>query len=120
MATPSINGNDFPTSLAGRGYTFYPQELTARTGSGLAVPSGPQRAVWRYRVLTPAELDWWVTTVLGGARSVQITTAELWDDRGNPVTFTDGVLYEPEVGRWWGGLYWDVVVRAEHLLPIVR
>jgi hypothetical protein len=117
MAAPSINGIAVPASMRTVGpYTFFPQEET-RNGAGLAIAAGMQRAEWSLGDITTADLTWWRTTILGGARSATIT-AELWDQYGIEFAVTSAVLHRPRVESLRGGLFRGVVIEFTNILPI--
>lgn len=122
IAQPSVGGVSIPASVYGASnFMFYPQEYEI-AGDGTAVPYGTQSAVWRYEVMTQAQLLWWRWVALQGANS-RSTTFALWtnNDRETTTAFTSGIVYGPrwaEVQALPGGYYGPVEIRFDYLLPI--
>lgn len=117
MAAPSVDTVAVPATMANIGpYTFYPQEET-RNGAGQAIAAGMQRIEWRLGDITAADLTWWRTTILGGAKSKTIA-AELWDHYGIEFGITSAVLHRPRVESQRGGLFRGVVIEITNVLPI--
>lgn len=123
IAQPSIGGTLVPDGIYNRGmYMFYAQDYEI-AGDGTAVAFGTQSAIWRYEVMTPAQLNWWKWTALLGGISRSASFA-LWttNDRTTTTAFTSGVLYAPrwsEVEAIPGGYYGPLEFRFDFLLPIV-
>jgi len=107
--------------MSGRGnYLFLPPEPGTKNGQGVVIPAGPQLLTWTFRWLTPAEYLFWHTTLLGGALSVELTAAELWDHKMVETVFTSGNVHLPRPsGGYRGGLFWGVTVHITDLLPYV-
>jgi len=106
--------------MANRGvYRFHHQEIGTVNGNGDAVLAGAQSVVWQFRHMDASEFAWWTTTLLGGAASLTLTSAELWDHTVTEQTFTDGVVYLPTYEAYRGGRFWNVTVQMRHLLPLV-
>jgi hypothetical protein len=120
MTVPSLNGTQIPTSMATRGkYRFERQTVGGFNGAGVPQAAGPQVLTWVFSYMTPAELDFFRTTLLAGALSVTLTAAELWDDVAASQTFTEGILLRPTVDLYTGGAHWGVTVTVTHLLPLL-
>jgi len=120
MAAPSINGTAVYSTMANRGvYVFTPQIVGIANGNGAAVLAGAQRVQWQFKHVTQTEYDWWTQTLMGGAASLAITSAELWDHRMVSHTFTSGTLFIPYAQAYRGARYWDLNVEIWHLLPLI-
>ncbi|MBT9173436.1 MAG: hypothetical protein DDT21_01837 [Syntrophomonadaceae bacterium] len=120
MAVPSINGNAVLTSMATRGQMkFNRQRVGGVTGAGVAVAAGPQSFIWTWSHLTSTELAFWNTTILAGALSITLTAAQLRDDRMNNQTFTSGQLFRPTYESYSAGLFRNVTIEIQHLLPLL-
>lgn len=124
MAVPSLDSGAgsvaVPTSMATRGvYKFTRRVLSNVNGAGVAQAAGGQDVSWSFSYMTPTEYAWWYTTMCGGALSISLTRAELWDDLKEEQTFTSGILYRPAYDHYSAGLFRDVVVEIKHLLAII-
>lgn len=120
MAAPSLNSTAIPSTMANRGvYVFYPPAVGTVNGEAVPVLAGPQRVEWQFRYMTPTEYAWWTTTLLGGAVSLALTGAELWDHTMTAKTFTSGNVHFPRHNGYRGGLFWGVTVHITDLLPYV-
>ena len=120
MAAPSLNGVAVPTTMSTRGqYRFQRQRVGGINGNGVAQAAGPQMVQWTWSHFTPAEMAWWRTTIMSGALSITLTAAELKDDLIADQTFTSGVLMRPTYESYSAGLYRNVSVEIQHLLPIL-
>lgn len=120
MAVPSINTVAVPTSMATRGqYLFSRQRVGGVNGSGVAQAAGPQSVMWVFGHMTPTELAWWRTTIMSGALSLTLTSAELKDDLMADQTFTSGQLFRPVYESYSAGLFRNVTIEIQHLLPIL-
>jgi len=93
--------------------------MGAVNGNGVAVAAGPQMVTWAFSYMTPTEYAWWYTTVLGGALSIDLTEAELWDDLIAEQTFVNGVLYRPTNEVYTAGAFWNVTITINQLLPLL-
>lgn len=106
--------------MATRGdYKFTRQRNSQRNAAGELIVAGPQTLMWLFGHMTPDEKAWWTDTILAGARSLNLTAAELWDDNMIEREFTGGILYEPQVGSFSGGLHRQVLIEIRHLTPLV-
>ncbi len=114
-----INTQEIPASMATRAlaYNFQRRELGAANGRGVIQPAGPQSLTWLFERLTYEEIAWW-DAFLSGAKSVELTQAQLYDNRRTLRTFTYGVLHEPQVEKYSAGAYWGVTIFINHLLPL--
>lgn len=126
MSTPSIDGTNVPTAVQdGWNYLFMPQPQQHQAGDGSPVYAGQQTIEIRYRYMTQAQMDWFRTTILSGARHKTISAAELWDRTWSAQTFTGGILREPISAsnqappQKIGGIYRDVLIRITNVLPIL-
>jgi hypothetical protein len=119
MAAPSINTVAVLATMAGRGkYTFQPQKI-AKAKSGKRYASGDQSAEWVFPYLTQTEWDWWITQLAGDV-SHTLTAAELWDRSMTAQSFTAGELCPPvDRGGFYNGLYHDVLVVVDVLMPLL-
>ena len=116
----SLNGNTVLTSFGTRGqFHFQRQRVGTVNGAGAAQAAGPQTAQWNFSFLTPTELAYFYTTVCGGALSVALTSATILSDLMVETAFTSGQAYRPVWTSYSGGLYRNVSVRFDHLLPLI-
>jgi hypothetical protein len=122
IAQPSINGVPIPAGIYNAGeYMFYPQEQIV-TGSGATVAVGTQSAVWRFEIVSAAQLNWWKWVALASA-SYRSTSFSLWidNDRETLFSFTSGIIYAPsmaEVQPLPKQRYGPLEIRFDYLLPI--
>lgn len=123
MAQMSINGEDFPSSLNGRGvYMFYePEQRIA--GDGTAINAGGHSIIWRWNYVTRSEWSWIIHELFGGARFLTVTAAELLinDTKEATTTFNSGVAYLPDSRKFefHTNAYHNVELEVRHLLPVV-
>jgi len=118
MSDIVIDGNTLPDSMDGRGkYEFHPQKIGTIAASRRAVRSGSQVLLWRFTWLTADEYQWWVTTVLGGAESLEIT-ATIRDNYHRLFSVTSANLYKPIYRMMTGNIYYDVDIEIQHILPL--
>lgn len=116
----SLNGNTVLSSFGTRGiYHFSRQRVGGINGSGTPQAAGPQTVQWQFSHLTPTELAYFYTTVCGGALSVALTSATLLSDLMVETAFTSGVIYRPVWESYTAGLYRNVTITIDHLLPIL-
>jgi len=102
-------------------YRYLGQAKAVRKLDHSAVRLGPAEAVWRFGVLEPTELAWWLDTALGGAQSAS-GAVSLWVNNTREVVapFTSGTLFRPEFSgpHYRFGRYWDIEIRFSFLLPL--
>lgn len=121
IAQPSIGGVSVPAGIYNAGeYMFYPQEQIVK-GNGQTVSVGTQSAVWRFNVVSAAQLNWWKWVALASAQ-YRSTSFELWvnNDRQTTVAFTTGIVYAPnmeEVRPLPKQRYGPLEIRFDYLLP---
>lgn len=122
IAQPSIGGVAIPEGIYTAGeYMFYPREEVV-TGSGATVAVGTQSAVWRFEIVSAAQLNWWKWVALQSA-SYRSTSFNLWvdNDRQTLFSFTSGIVYAPsmaEVRPLPKQRYGPIEIRFDYLLPI--
>jgi len=116
MATPSINGTPIPNTLDYRGtYRFKRFDTRTQSGAASVLTDEFKTVQWQFWSVKRSELLWWNNTLLGGAPSLQITSAELWDDNNNEQTYTDGTVYPMIPFKFESGLYWACSVMVKGL-----
>jgi hypothetical protein len=113
----NINGTNIPTNINGRGhYQFTPPAVLARNGQGGVIVAEYSTIVWSFPKLSVADFTWWYTTMLGGAPSLIITSASLYNALGALTTYTAGVLLRPTWEGVTGYYYLNVTINIEDLL----
>lgn len=119
MTVPSIQSVPVLATMAGRGkYTFHPRKIK-QSASGKDYASGMQGCEWVFGYMTQTEWDWWIAQ-LSGDLSHTLTAAELWDDSMTEQTFTGGELHRPKCrGAFYNGLYHDVLIVVDWLMPLL-
>ena len=120
MADPQIGGTLIPDDQKDRGvYTYRPLATSVRNGELVMAQGKFASATWVFNVMNVDQWDWWITTLLGGARSKAFTgNTVLWDDTLDPnnmPTFTYCVMDRPIAGAYENGLYKGVAVNIHGL-----
>ena len=115
--TPQFNAVNVLSTLANRGkYTFQRQKVS-RNGAGKGVASGMQSVTWAFPYMTQTEWDW-IKSWLEGEPSVTLSFL-LWDDSNTLRYFETGELFDPTYSQYSAGLYRDVTVTIESLVPLL-
>lgn len=117
--TISINSIPVPTTpnIRNNGdYVYVPFSETVENGLGETVTAGLAHATWRFSVLEQSAWIWWVTTLMAGAVSLRCP-AVLLDDKDVETSFSSVVVRYPTYSKRVNGLYMDVVVEIDSMVP---
>lgn len=119
----SINGEDFPGTLNNRGVYQFIEPEQRIAGDGTSINAGGHSVIWRWSYISMSEWSWLMTQLLGGSRSLAITSASLYINNTlqSLGTFNSGIVYMPDSRTFRHENYSlrEVELRIEHLLPIV-
>ncbi len=117
MATGmQINGIAIPDPMDADGvYSFDPGVTGIANGRGLAVPAPYATLTWQFDSLTPAQMAWWCTTLLGGAAAAEFSQCKLFNHVGALTTYTHCVVTRPASERIRDGLLQNVRVVIDRI-----
>jgi hypothetical protein len=114
-----INGTAFYSeSLEQRARHTYNPGRIVYNGQGVQVTGGLPSITLSFGWMNATEWTWWVTTILGGARSKLCSTGntKLYDDDLILTTYSSCVVHKPTFQRYENGLRRDVEVRITALV----
>jgi hypothetical protein len=111
-----INGNIMPEPMASRGrYLWLPPEIIGTNGRGLAITAPFSTLTWQWNLLTLADYNWWITTVLAGAASLSCTTGTILVNHLQQRVAVSCVVMRPTYGRIISGAYEDVELQINRI-----
>lgn len=90
-----LGGTTIPSTIDGRGRYLWRKEVLRSNGDGEAVVSGYATITWTFPFMTMTDYTWIATTLMGGAYSVKYTSAQLKNDLGALITYTNAVSLRP-------------------------
>lgn len=106
-----IGGIDIQSPMdADGGYAFDPGEVLESNGRGASVTVPYATLTWRFESLTPAQMAWWCTTLLGGAASAEFSQCKLFNHIGALTTFAHCIVRRPTYEQFEDGLLKGVTV----------
>lgn len=113
-----IDGKTIPSPMGDRGqYLPTDAPILAKNGKKEAITGGYPRITWTWPSLLLEEYDWWVTTLLGGARSkICTSTNQLYDVDGNLTTYSSVTVYKPTHQGFESGYVLNVQVEIEDMI----
>lgn len=91
-------------------YAFDPGEVLGDNGRGASITAPYATLTWRFEFLTPAQMAWWCTTLLGGAASAEFTQCKLFNHLGALTTYSHCLVRRPTYERFRDGLLYGVTV----------
>ena len=116
MATGmQINSTAIPSPMDERGaYKFSPPAVVGRNGAGQAITAGNGSILtWQWPYLKQSDFAWWITTVLSGAASAELSQCRLINHLQTLTTYTHCFVYRPDYERIENGLYHNVSLTIE-------
>ena len=119
--TIQINNVEMPESMRNRAlnYLYLPGTQVARNGLGEIILAGGGIVTWTWSQLNQEEFAWWVTTVLGGEPSKEISGTPgiivLYDDIHQERAFGHGIVLAPQYKGYSGVFYNQVTVQIDAL-----
>lgn len=118
----SISGTltAFPASMDGRGsYTFEPPPVVRKNGLGEAITAGFSKLTWKWTRLSQTEMNFLLTTVLGGAATKSITAnpaLRTYNHQNVLTNYTSCIVQRPTWERWSGNRYQGVTLEIEQIV----
>lgn len=103
-----LGGTTIPSTIDNTGRYLFTRADLGSNGNDEAIESIYATVTWTFPFMDMSDYDWIVTTLLGGAASLKVSSAQLKNDLGNLQTFTNAVIKKPRYAYASGGEAVDV------------